>query len=281
MGGDNGIKKIRIKRDGIQGQGAHDDSIVVEEPLEMVVEYGPHDMRLRHTLAITMRTPGDDDALIRGFLLTEGIVDHPGQITNTVRSASGSLEHHSIIASLDPELMFDPASQQRHFYTTSSCGICGKTSIEMVRQISAFRPLPKQPSFSHKCLTAMLTKLREAQSVFEQTGGIHAAAAFDAKGELIGSAEDVGRHNAMDKLLGKLSKQYELPFSNLIFMVSGRAGFELVQKAAVVGCAAFVAVGAPTSLSVELANDSEMTLIGFLKDSGMNIYTHADRVLVD
>ncbi len=281
MGGEDGIKTIRVTRDEGSDRVEREDSVVVEEPLEMMVEYGSHEMRLRHTLAITMRTPGDDDALIRGFLLTEGIVDHPGQIHNTLRSASGTLEHHSIIASLDPDLMFDPKSQQRHFYTTSSCGVCGKSSIEMVRQISAFRPLPDKPSFSHACLRTMLAKLRGAQSVFEQTGGIHAAAAFDEDGKLLEIAEDVGRHNAMDKLLGRLSLTRELPYSDLIFLVSGRAGLELVQKAAVVGAAAFAAVGAPTSLSVQLAEDSEMTLVGFLKDNGMNIYTHPGRVRND
>ena len=279
MGGEKGTKTIKISREFEGTRLSTQDLVVVEEPLELTIEYGPHAQRLRHTLAITMRTPGDDDALIRGFLLTEGIIDTPDEITNTARSASGNLEHHSITASLSPELLFDPSSQQRHFYTTSSCGICGKTSIEMVRQISAYRPLPGKPLCTHGCLNGMLDQLRQSQSVFEQTGGIHAAAAFDSNGQLVTLAEDVGRHNAMDKLIGRLSTQRELPFSDLFFMVSGRAGFELVQKAAVVGVSVFAAVGAPSSLAVELADDSEMTLVGFLKSESMNIYTHPERVL--
>jgi len=228
-----------------------------------------------------MRTPGNDESLLRGFLLTEGIVDTPDEIQKCKRSIDGPTGHQSIKAELSPDVVFSPEKQQRHFYTTSSCGVCGKTSIDMVRQVTSFRPIPGQPAISAKSLHEMSLKMLNEQSVFKKTGGIHAAGLFDAHGQLIAIEEDVGRHNSVDKLVGVAMQKISLPLNNHILMVSGRAGFELVQKAAVSGIALFISVGAPSSLAIELAVESDMTLIGFLKSTGFNVYSHDERIIVD
>ena len=279
MSDQRGTREFKILRLDADRRSASDDHVVVEEPLEMIVEYGKVGDRQRFPLAVTMRTPGSDDALIRGFLLTEGIVEHPSQVTQTYRTASGPSDDQSITAALDPEVAFDPSLQQRHFYTTSSCGVCGKASIDMVRQVSPFRLQNAKPTVDRNVLVKMRAALRAHQSVFEKTGGIHAAGLFSTSGNLIAIEEDVGRHNAVDKLIGTAVQQSGLPLSDFIMLVSGRAGFELVQKAVVTGIAIFTAVGAPTSLAVELAQESGMTLVGFLKDSGMNVYAHSERIL--
>lgn len=278
---DQGIRQVRLKRYSKNELAVVSDHAVAEEPLELVVEYGKSGDRNRFTLAITMRTPGNDEFLMRGFLLTEGIVDRPDEIQSCNKNMNGPTGHQSIIAVLSPDVVFSPERQQRHFYTTSSCGVCGKTSIDMVRQVTSFRPVPDQPSISAKSLYAMSRVMLSEQSLFQKTGGIHAAGLFDSKAQIIAVQEDVGRHNAVDKLIGTAMTKMKLPLNNHILMVSGRAGFELVQKAAVSGIAFFAAVGAPSSLAIELAEESDMTLVGFLKDEGFNIYTHAHRILTD
>ena len=260
---------------------AVNDLVVVEEPLEMNIEFGPEDNRQQFTLAITMRTPGDDQDLMLGFLLTEGVIDSPGDVIGWDRSdRPGMLTHQSIKANLDHERFFDPGVQQRNFYTTSSCGVCGKASIDMVRQVSSYRLHPSTPAIAGSLLAECLSEMRKRQEVFESTGGIHAAAIFSKSGELLMIREDVGRHNAVDKLVGACATAYGLPLSDHIVIVSGRAGFELVQKAAVSGVAIFAAVGAPSSLSVQLAEQSDMTLVGFLKSNGFNVYANPQRVSV-
>lgn len=269
------VEIIRLrKRDLIQT----DDAVVTEEPLEMQIIYGPLADRKRFNLAVTMRTPGNDEHLIRGFLITEGIVQDQNDISRVAHPSDGLVANQSIIAELNPDVPFSPDDQQRHFYTTSSCGVCGKASIDMVRQVSPFRTIPGQPSIDAKVLCEMLDIFRMEQDVFSQTGGIHAAGLFDVNGNLLRIAEDVGRHNAVDKLIGMMAVDSGLPLNDQVMIVSGRAGFELVQKASVTGVAIFAAVGAPSSLAVELARESGMTLVGFLKESGMNIYNGADRI---
>lgn len=257
------------------------DLVVTEEPLEMQVLYGPDGDRRRFNLAVTMRTPGDDDNLLRGFLITEGIIRTHDDIACIVRPAGGPVANQSITAELKPEVMFSPDAQQRHFYTTSSCGVCGKASIDMVRQVSPFRTISGQPSLKGNVLCDMLDVFRKEQDVFSETGGIHAAGLFNADGNLLMIAEDVGRHNAVDKLIGMAAVKLGLPLNQYVMIVSGRAGFELVQKASVTGVSIFAAVGAPSSLAVELAEETGMTLVGFLKDSGMNIYSGADRIMFE
>ncbi len=281
MAHDQGIRQVRLTRYSEDGLVVSTDHVVEEEPLELLVEYGQEDARERFTLAITMRTPGNDESLMRGFLLTEGIVETPDEIQKCTSSVNGPVGHQSITAELSPDVVFSPERQQRHFYTTSSCGVCGKTSIDMVRQVTSFRPVPGQPSILAKTLHSMSRVMLDEQSVFQKTGGIHAAGLFDSEGKLIAIEEDVGRHNAVDKLVGTAMENLKLPLNNHILMVSGRAGFELVQKASVSGISLFASVGAPSSLAVELAAESDMTLIGFLKDSGFNIYSHPERVKLD
>jgi len=226
-----------------------------------------------------MRTPGNDESLIRGFLLTEGIVETADDIigckTHSIDEPSG---HQSITAELSPDVVFSTENQQRHFYTSSSCGVCGKTSIDMVRQVTSFRAIPGQPTISPAALHDMSSVMLNAQSLFKKTGGIHAAGLFDVQGNLLVIKEDIGRHNAVDKLIGVAMQKIKLPLNNHILLVSGRAGFELVQKAAVSGIAFFAAVGAPSHLAIELAVESNMTLIGFLKGKGFNIYSAPERI---
>ncbi|RLD17637.1 MAG: formate dehydrogenase accessory sulfurtransferase FdhD [Bacteroidetes bacterium] len=278
---DHGIRQVRLTRYSEDGLVDTTDYASEEEPLELVVEYGPIDDRNRFTLAITMRTPGNDAFLLRGFLLTEGIVETPEDIQSCKRTVTGPAGHQSITAALSPGVVFSPEKQQRHFYTTSSCGVCGKTSIDMVRQVTSFRPVPNQPSISAKILYSMSRVMLDKQFMFQKTGGIHAAGLFDSTGKLLAVQEDVGRHNAVDKLIGTAMTKMKLPLNKHVLMVSGRAGFELVQKASVSGIALFAAVGAPSSLAIELAEESGMTLIGFLKDKGFNIYTHPGRIVAD
>ncbi|MDX1478987.1 MAG: formate dehydrogenase accessory sulfurtransferase FdhD [Saprospiraceae bacterium] len=256
-----------------------DDHVVLEEPLEIKLEYGPAARRERYTLAVTMRTPGHDEDLIRGFLFTEGIIDRPEQVAGFERPESS--EDHTVTALLDPDLVFLPDRQQRHFYTSSSCGVCGKASIDMVHQVSAYRLDPAVPVISEKVLMQMSDRMRQAQHAFDLTGGIHAAALFDLNGQVACTREDVGRHNAVDKLIGWAGQQSLLPLSNSVVMVSGRAGFELIQKAVVAGVPLFVAVGAPSSLAIELAERSDMTLVAFMRDHGFNVYTHPQRIRLD
>lgn len=275
---DHGIRQIKLTRYSEGGLVVSTDHVVEEEPLELVVEYGQIGARNRFTLAITMRTPGNDESLMCGFLLTEGIVDTPDEILKCRSSVDDPSGHQSITAELSPDVVFSPERQQRHFYTTSSCGVCGKTSIDMVRQVTSFRPIPGSPSVSAKTLFKMSRDMLGKQSLFQKTGGIHAAGLFDSAGNLLSIEEDVGRHNAVDKLIGTAMADMKLPLNNHILMVSGRAGFELVQKASVSGFALFASVGAPSSLAIELAVESDMTLIGFLKGSGFNIYSHPERI---
>jgi len=257
------------------------DLVVTEEPLEMHVLYGPVGDRRRFNLAVTMRTPGDDENLLRGFLITEGIIRTHEDISAIVRTTGGPATHQSITAELNPDVVFSPDAQQRHFYTTSSCGVCGKASIDMVRQVSTFRTISGEPSLKAKVLCNMIDLFRDEQDVFSETGGIHAAGLFGANGSLLMISEDVGRHNAVDKLIGAASAKLGLPLNQYVMVVSGRAGFELVQKASVTGIAIFAAVGAPSSLAVELAEESAMTLVGFLKEFGMNIYSGSERIVFD
>jgi FdhD protein len=275
---EHGIHQVEITRFHDGKLVLANDHVAGEDPLELVVEFGPLGHRNRFTLAITMRTKGSDESLMRGFLLTEGIVDNPEDILSCRSAVDGPAGHQSITAELSPDVIFSREKQQRHFYTTSSCGVCGKTSIDMVRQVTSFRPIPGQPSISALKLHDLSLDMLNKQSAFKKTGGIHAAGLFDADLKLLAIEEDVGRHNAVDKLIGSAMQNAKLPLNNHILMVSGRAGFELVQKAAVSGIALFASVGAPSVLAIELAQESDMTLIGFLKDTGFNIYSHPERV---
>ncbi len=240
------------------------DLLAIEEPLEI---------RLGEKIvSITMRTPGHDSELAAGFLFTEGILAGPHQI----QSSRGS--RNSITIDLNAEVEVDFERLQRNFYTTSSCGVCGKASIEALR-VQGCPILPKNsPVFPSAVIHSLPQNLRDEQAVFERTGGLHGAALFDASGELALLREDVGRHNAVDKVIGAQMLAGHAPLSDKLLLVSGRASFELTQKALMAGIPILAAVGAPSSLAVETAQRFNMTLLGFVRDGRFNIYSGASRI---
>ena len=256
------------------------DLLAVEEPLEIQIAFGPAHARRRQSLAVTMRTPGHDFDLAMGFLFTEGIIGRATDITlmrYAAEQLEGTARENVLLAELRAGLAFDMQQLSRHFYTASSCGICGKASIEMVQTHTCFTLLPEEPSLSSEVLFALPDTMATHQAAFAHTGGIHAAGLFDADGRLLLLREDVGRHNAVDKLVGAALREGMAPLSRHIVMVSGRAGFELVQKSLMAGVPVLAAVGAPSSLSVELAATHGMTLIGFLRDGRFNVYAGKQR----
>ena len=240
-----------VLRDGVR------DEVAVEEPLEIRVDGAP--------LAVTMRTPGNDDELALGFLHGEGLIDGPHTVGLTEDFAAN-------IVDVSGPLLRDPGA--RRFYTTSSCGICGKGALEEVAVHAP--PLTPGPAIDRALLASLPERLR--QPTFERTGGLHATGLFSAAGELIVVREDVGRHNAMDKVVGAALREGDVPLRDAILCVSGRLAFELVQKAAVAGAPILVGVGAPTSLAIELAAERNMTLAGFARGDRVNVYTGAQRV---
>lgn len=249
-----------------------DDLLVVEEPLEIRLGSGPLEQRVELRLSVTMRTPGHDEELVRGFLFTEGIVTEQQKLLRVVPCMTVKEEEIGNVmrAELHPTVQVDPARWQRNFYTTSSCGVCGKSSIEAVH-VQCQRAIVPLSALDPGVITSLPDSMRAAQTVFKHTGGIHAAALFSPLGELLVLREDVGRHNAVDKVIGAaLMAGIELGTS--ILLVSGRAGFELVQKCVVAGIPLMAAVGAPSSLAVELARENGLTLIGFLRGERFNRY---------
>lgn len=250
------------------------DLLAVEEPLEIRITYVRNGKRRQKPLSVTMRTPGADRELAAGFLLTEGVVQTHRDILATHPCRRGNL----IRVHLRDTISIDPARLKRNFYTSSSCGVCGKSSIDAVRVCAAVQIGPALPVVAAKVIHQLPHRLREAQAVFEQTGGLHACALFDAAGNLTTIREDVGRHNALDKLIGQAFLTGHVPLSSSILLVSGRASFELVQKAAVAGIPIMVAVGAPSSLAAQLAQEQGITLIGFARQDRFNIYTRPERI---
>jgi FdhD protein len=229
-----------------------------------------------------MRTPGHDAELVAGFLLSEGIVQQPADIMHIAHRADPRRpeERGNVIrAELAPGVGLELDRLERHFYTTSSCGVCGKTSIAAVRATACpVLPTLDSPLVSAAIIHALPGRQRVAQAVFEQTGGLHATALFSAAGELLLLREDVGRHNAFDKVVGASLLAGQFPLHQQLVLVSGRASFELVQKAAMAGVAIMAAVGAPSSLAVEAADEFGLTLLGFVRNERFNIYTHAQRI---
>jgi len=257
------------------------DCVAVEEPLEIRLSYSTPDGRAVRSLSITMRTPGEDRELAAGFLLSESIVSGADDIVAIEPCgppAPDTGHRNAIRIELDASVTVDTGRLERHFYSTSSCGVCGKASLDALRAVG-IRPLAETgPEFSDDVLIRMPDELRRRQATFDTTGGLHAAGVFDVSGNMLAVAEDVGRHNAVDKLVGRLLLSRQLPASELGLIVSGRASFELVQKALVAGIPLLAAVSAPSSLAVELAREFGMTLVGFLRGKSFNIYAGNDRV---
>jgi len=254
------------------------DLLAVEEPLEIRVVPEVAGARPRHSMAVTMRTPGHDFELAAGFLLSEGVIIGRDDLWHVAYCQETPESQRNIVeAVLAPSVPFDPERFSRNVYTTSSCGVCGKTSIELVDAVCPLRPAGTA-RFAREVLSRLPSVLRAAQPVFARTGGLHAAGLFDPDGRLLLLREDVGRHNAVDKVIGAMLLDGALPASDRLLLVSGRASFELVQKALMAGIPALAAVGAPSSLAVELAGDLGLTLVGFLSERRFNVYTGAERI---
>jgi len=250
------------------------DTLVVEEPLEIRVNGTP--------VTVTMRTPGSDIELARGFLLTEGVIAHRDDVL-TVRycrgaESNGANTYNVLDVTLAKHVPAPGLDVTRNFYTTSSSGVCGKASLEAVRLVSRHAPGDDPSTVSTDVLAAMPAQLRSAQKVFASTGGIHGAALFTADGTLLAVREDVGRHNAVDKVIGWALEGERIPLSGSVLLVSGRASFELAQKAVMAGIPVLAAVSAPSSLAVDLAAQSGLTLVAFLRGESMNIYNRPDRI---
>lgn len=247
-----------------------EDCVVVEEPLEIWLNGNP--------FSITMRTPGDDEPLALGFLTTEGIIRSFDDVWDVHRCADPEHpeELNIVEVTVNPEQVLDQPVSGRQRYASSACGVCGSATIDAVRKMA--EPIRDAPPVSRAVVSSLPQLLRSAQAVFEETGGLHAAGLFTPRGELLHLAEDVGRHNAVDKVVGKALRSGPWPPAETILMVSGRAGFEIVQKALVARIPAVCSVSAPSSLAVELARETGMTLIGFVRDHRMNVYSGAERV---
>lgn len=252
------------------------DWVVTEEPMEIRLNYMTPSGRKTKSISVTMRTPGNDAELAIGFLYTEGIISSSSDVaavTNT-DTKNGNVILVTLADSISPGLK----KLERNFYTSSSCGVCGKTSIESVRITCNILDVKDHIKLPASLLYSLPATLRGRQDVFEQTGGLHAVALFNASGELQLTREDAGRHNAADKLVGAALAAGMLPLNNHILLLSGRASFELMQKAAMAGIKVVAAVGAPSSLAVQMATDWGMTLVGFLRDNRFNIYSGEQRI---
>lgn len=252
------------------------DEVTIEEPLEIRLIHGPAAARREQSISVTMRTPGNDAGLATGFLFTEGIISHAGAISK-IEQLPGN---NTIRISIQEQVSIDLGKLQRHFYTSSSCGVCGKSSIDALRTVCPSPEKADDWQVGPKIVYALPARLRAQQALFDSTGGLHAAALFDTEGNFLFLREDIGRHNALDKLIGHALDKGLTPLSSVILLLSGRACFELIQKAAMAGIRFIAAVGAPSSLAVSLAQEYGITLIGFLRDERFNVYTGAQRLKI-
>lgn len=268
------IKVTRVS-EGIAWEA--DDELAAEEPLQIQMQYGSSNNRVQKNIAVTMRTPGNDGELATGFLFTEGIINSKDQVDSILQS-SNSADTITIVLKENIEPGKD--TSDRNFYTTSACGVCGKSSIDAIATHSIFKNEKDNSKVSASLLYELPAQLRRQQALFENTGGLHAAALLNTDGSFITLREDVGRHNALDKLIGVSLLKDQLPLTGCILLLSGRTSFELIQKAMMAGIKFIAAIGAPSSLAVELAKQNDITLIGFLKSDRFNIYSGEKRVLV-
>ena len=267
-------RRTRVERYSIDGVAAREDQLAVEEPLEVRIDGKP--------FVVTMRTPGDDFDLVAGFLVSEGVVWSPDQLM-AMRYCAGTDEdgHQTfnvVEAVLAPDVQRPDTSLERHVYTSSSCGICGTASIDAVHKVAHASVADDDTTFARDLLAALPDRLREHQAVFDRTGGVHAAGLFDADGELLCLREDVGRHNAVDKVVGWALREGRVPLRGTVLQVSGRASFELAQKAHLAGVPVLSAVSAPSSLAVEHAASAGMTLVAFNRAGRFNAYGATHRI---
>jgi len=256
-----------------------EDQVAAEEPMETRILWEQDGQLPRKSIAVTMRTPGDDFALAAGFLFSEGLLATRNDIADIsyCRDEDEQQAHNIVSVTLRPGLVFDAARLNRNFYTTSSCGVCGKASLDAL-SISGHEPLVSRHQLAPAVLSLLPRTLRAAQPVFESTGGLHGAGLFDNNGNLIALKEDVGRHNAVDKIIGEQFLAGSTPLDNRVLMLSGRASFELLQKALAAGIPFVAAVGAPSSLAIDVAEAFGITLVGFVRPDGFNVYTGRERI---
>jgi FdhD protein len=268
-------RRVRVRTVRGESPYVRDDNVVVEEPLEIRVaragEPGPG-----QPISITMRTPGDDVELALGFLLGEGVIRSARDVAS-VRECGP--DGNVVRVELAAGLALETGRLQRNFYATSSCGVCGKASLAAVEAMLNLERVDARLSITPDLLRSLALQARDAQPVFRDTGGLHAASLFDARGALVATHEDVGRHNALDKLVGAQLLAGTLPLSRCVLLLSGRASFELLQKAAVAGIPVVASIGAPSSLAIEMAERTGIMLAGFLRDESFNVYAHEERLL--
>jgi FdhD protein len=262
---------IKTKGHNLQTQ---QDILAVEEPLQIQLQLNTATGRIQKNIAITMRTPGNDNELAAGFLFTEGIINNRQQIAGIWHVHN---DENNVLIALKDDAVPALQNSERNFYTSSSCGVCGKASIDAVKTTSIFNDAVHF-TIAIDILYTLQNELIKQQQLFESTGGLHAAALFDVNGKFELLKEDVGRHNALDKLIGNFFLQDALPLYNKILLLSGRASFELIQKAAMAGIKMIAAIGAPSSMAVELATENDITLVGFLRHNSMNIYCGNQRI---
>ncbi len=260
-----------------------DDFISIEEPLEISIKYKEHDKWIKNSLSITMRTPGHDEDLVRGFLFNEQIIQGLNDI-ETIESFGEKVGQYNIqnkiLVTLNNSKNVNISKIKRDFLTNSSCGVCGKSSLDALEILKKEKTSKLNPKLSKEVLINSPSMLRENQSEFAKTGGIHASGLFSSNGNLISLREDVGRHNALDKLIGNLLISKNLQPNDQFITCSGRLNFELVQKVLMTNIGLMIGVGAPTSLAIDLANKFDMTLVGFVKEDSFNIYTNKQKVIV-
>ena len=261
-----------------------EDQISIEEPLEIIIRFKNKESWVDNTISITMRTPGDDEDLVRGFLFNEKVIEkieYIEKIESTGKPTDQYGLKNKITITINNSENIDIDKIKRNFLTNSSCGVCGKTSLDSLEIIKKDKILKSIPKISKEIIMLSPDKLRQNQSEFSKTGGIHASGLFTDQGEIVAIKEDVGRHNALDKLIGHTLNKKLLNPSNQFLTCSGRLNFDLVQKALMANIGVLIGVGAPTSLAIDLANRFDMTLVGFVKEDSFNIYSNSERILID
>ena len=260
------------------------DHISIEEPVEIIIRYKDKEIWVEKTISVTMRTPGDDEDLVRGFLFNEKIIEKIDYIEKIELTGKTSEQYglkNKIIVTINNSDNIDVDKIKRNFLTNSSCGVCGKSSLDALEIIKKDKILKSNPKISKEVLMSSPKKLRQNQSEFSKTGGIHASGLFTAQGDIVAIKEDVGRHNALDKLIGYALKENLLDNTSQFLACSGRLNFDLVQKALMANIGILIGVGAPTSLAIDLANKFDMTLVGFVKEDSFNIYSNKDRIIIN
>ena len=260
------------------------DHISIEEPVEIIIKYKDKEIWVEKTISVTMRTPGDDEDLVRGFLFNEKIIEKIDYIEKIELTGKTSEQYglkNKIIVTINNSDNIDVDKIKRNFLTNSSCGVCGKSSLDALEIIKKDKILKSNPKISKEVLMSSPKKLRKNQSEFSKTGGIHASGLFSAQGDIVAIKEDVGRHNALDKLIGYALKENLLDNTSQFLACSGRLNFDLVQKALMANIGILIGVGAPTSLAIDLANKFDMTLVGFVKEDSFNIYSNKDRIIIN